>query len=87
MTYLSLTRYAALAAAARAQARPHRIAAPAVQTTELAFRLVHTPAAERRHLVADMDDRTLLDVLVALELHMASAYELWHEGSTRTSSD
>jgi hypothetical protein len=89
MTYLPLTRYAALAASARAQVRPHRIAAPPVQMAELAHRLVHTPAAERRTLVADLDDRTLLDVLVVLELHTGSAYG-WgttpRPGSPRTSS-
>jgi hypothetical protein len=56
---------------------------------ELAHRLVHTPAAERRTLVADLDDRTLLDVLVVLELHTGSAYG-WgttpRPGSPRTSS-
>ncbi|MGW5465073.1 hypothetical protein [Streptomyces sp. NPDC003996] len=79
MAYLPLTRYAALAASARAQVRPHRIAAPPVQMAELAHRLVHTPAVERRALAADLDDRTLLDVLVVLELHTGSAYELWHD--------
>jgi hypothetical protein len=74
-----LTRYAALAASARAGVRPHRIAQPPVQAAELAHRLLHAPADERRKELDEPDDRALLDVLVVMELHTGSAYELWRD--------
>ncbi|MEU1592837.1 hypothetical protein ABZ468_08225 [Streptomyces sp. NPDC005708] len=74
-----LTRYAALAASARAQVRPHRIAQPPVQAAELAHRLLHAPVDERRKELEELDDRALLDVLVVMELYTGSAYGLWRD--------
>ncbi|WP_108934689.1 hypothetical protein [Streptomyces ardesiacus] len=79
MTFIPLTRCAAFAATARTQNRPHRITMVTAETTELAHRLLHTPVDERRAQIADMHDATLMDVLITLDLHRGSAYELWHD--------
>jgi hypothetical protein len=79
MTFIQLTRCAAYAATARTQNRPHRIAWPSVAAAELAHRLLHMPVDERRAEIADMHDATLMDVLITLDLHTGSAYELWHD--------
>ncbi|MGA5127669.1 hypothetical protein ACPCAG_30760 [Streptomyces pseudogriseolus] len=79
MTFIQLTRCAAFAATARTQNRPHRIVHVSVENTELAHRLLHTPVDERRAQIADMHDATLMDVLITLDLHTGSAYELWHD--------
>jgi hypothetical protein len=79
MTFIPLTRCAAFAATARSQNRPHRIAHVSVQTAELAHRLLHTPVDERRAQIAEMHDATLMDVLITLDLHTGSAYELWRD--------
>ncbi|MEU6654529.1 hypothetical protein ABZ904_35185 [Streptomyces sp. NPDC046900] len=74
-----LTRCAALAASARAGVRPHRIAQLPVQAAELARRLLHAPADERRKELGELDDRALLDLRVVMELHTGSASELWRD--------
>lgn len=79
MTYIPLTRCAALASAARTFNRPHRIAQPAVGTAELAHRLLNMPVEERLTHVAALDDAELLDVMVVLDLHTGSPYELWRD--------
>lgn len=79
MTFIPLTRCAAFAASARTQNRPHRIALVRPEHTELAHRLLHMPVGERRAQIADMHDATLMDVLIALDLHTGSPYELWRD--------
>lgn len=79
MTYIPLTRCAALASQARTMNRPHRIAQPAVGVVELAHRLLNMPVEERLTHVAALDDSVLLDVMVALDLHTGSPYELWRD--------
>lgn len=79
MTYIPLTRCAALASQARTGNRPHRIAQPAVESAELAHRLLNLPANERLTHVAALDDAVLLDVMIALDRHTGSAYELWRD--------
>ncbi|MFG2774723.1 hypothetical protein [Streptomyces sp. NPDC048350] len=79
MTYIPLSRCAALAAQARTFTRPHRIAQPAMGAVELAHRLLNLPVDERRQHVAALDDAELLAVMVALDVHAGSAYELWRD--------
>ncbi|MER6616338.1 hypothetical protein [Streptomyces xantholiticus] len=87
MTYLPLTRCASLAATARTQTRPHRIVQPAVGTAELAHRLLNMPVEERLTHVAALDDAELLDVMVVLDLHTGSPYELWRDTPTGFAED
>ncbi|MFC9280892.1 hypothetical protein [Streptomyces collinus] len=79
MTFIPLTRCAALASSARHQNRPHRIVPVSPEAAERAHRLLHTPVDERRAQITAMDDATLMDVLTALDLHTGSAYELWRD--------
>ncbi|WP_328491248.1 hypothetical protein [Streptomyces zaomyceticus] len=79
MTYLPLTRCAALAAQARTFTRPHRITPPTLGAAELAHRLLNLPVDERREHVAALEDAELLAVMVALDTHAGSAYELWRD--------
>jgi hypothetical protein len=79
MTYIPLTRCAALASAARTYNRPHRIAQPAVGAAELAHRLLHLPVEERLTHIAALDDAELLGVMVVLDSHTGSPYELWRD--------
>ncbi|QFG13338.1 hypothetical protein SEA_GILGAMESH_146 [Streptomyces phage Gilgamesh] len=79
MTYIPLTRCAALASQARTMNRPHRITRPTVSTVELAHRLLNMPSDDRLTHVAALDDEDLLAVMVALDLHTGSPYELWRD--------
>lgn len=87
MTYIPPTRYAVLAAAARRQNRPHRIARPSPRSVELAHRLLNMPVDERLTHVAALEDAELLDVMTALDLHTGSAYEVWRETPARFAED
>ncbi|MFG2761673.1 hypothetical protein, partial [Streptomyces wuyuanensis] len=79
MTFIPLTRCASLAASARTQNRPHLIARVHPETVELAHQLLQLPVAERRAQVAAMAPGTLMDVMIALDRHAGSAYELWRD--------
>ncbi|PNG22316.1 hypothetical protein [Streptomyces cahuitamycinicus] len=79
MTFIPLTRCAALAASARTYNRPHRTGWVPVATAELAHRLLGLPADERRKEIAELHDATLMDVMIALDWHTSSAYELWRD--------
>ncbi|WP_326724703.1 hypothetical protein OHT59_40515 [Streptomyces sp. NBC_00243] len=79
MTFIPRTRFAVFAALARTYTRPHRTASPDTQTVELAHWLLNKPVAERRAHLAALDDLTLLDVLVVMDMRTGSAYELWRD--------
>ncbi|MGW0033017.1 hypothetical protein ACWDXD_24775 [Streptomyces sp. NPDC003314] len=79
MTFLPLTRYASLAASSRAYTRPHQITQPGIGVAELAHRLLHTPAEERRTQLAALNDADVLELMIVCDLHTGSAYELWRD--------
>ncbi|WJY55082.1 hypothetical protein QRN89_29610 [Streptomyces chengbuensis] len=79
MTFIPLTRCASLAASARTHNRPHPIACVQPETVELAHQLMYLPVGERRAQVAAMAPGTLMDVMIALDRHAGSAYELWRD--------
>ncbi|CAM5237577.1 hypothetical protein [Streptomyces griseomycini] len=87
MTYIPPTRYATLAATAWRRNHPHRIVQPVPQSVELAHRLLNMPVDERLTHVSALEDAAVLDVMIALDLHTGSAYELWHDTPARFAQD
>lgn len=57
----------------------HKNGGSAQQPNPRTVWLLHTPVAERRTQIADLHDATLMDVLIVLDLHTGSPYELWRD--------
>ncbi|MET8696893.1 hypothetical protein ABZV65_30635 [Streptomyces bauhiniae] len=79
MTYIPLTRCAALAYAARAQTRPRPGTIVPVRAAKLAHHLLGMEAEARLTHIAVLDDEVLLDVMTVLDLYADGPYVLWHD--------